>query len=71
MNGLRKQSSGHVWHQFSVFTGSHWLRAVTIENSLMSRYDFSYKSAGNGCRAVESSFEPQNPRELGIWYIKV
>jgi len=47
---------------FLVCMGSHWLRAMTIENSLMNGCGLNHESAA---RAVGWSFESQNPRELG------
>ena len=56
-DGLRKHTSGLVGSPFltmllflSVWTGSHWPRAVTIDNSLMSGCGLSHESAEDGCK---------------------
>ena len=75
MNGLRKQISGLLGPPFptlslffSVYTGSDWLRAMTIENSLISGCGLSHESAEDGYKDSWMKFE-HNPREQGIWYI--
>ena len=60
MNGLRKQSSGHVGPPFlavklfscSYVRGNHWQRAMTIERSVDSGCGLSHKSAQDGCNAI-------------------
>ena len=41
---------------FLVCMGSHWLRAVTIENLLMSRCGLSHESAENGYKSSWGKF---------------
>ena len=59
INRLRKQSSGLTCMGspfltmplfFSVCMGGHWLRVMSIENSLMSGCGLSHNSAEDGCK---------------------
>jgi len=66
MTGLRKQSSILVeppFHTMKLFV-VHWLRAVTIENLLMSGCGLSNKSAEDGINGSWVKFERQNPRNV-------
>ena len=59
MNRLRKQPSGLVGPPFltmndacfSVSTGGHWPRAMTIENLLTRGCGLTHESAENGCKS--------------------
>ena len=68
MNWLRKQTSalwGLRFWQCHFFLGGHWLRAVTIENSLMSGCGLSHESAEGGCKGNWVKFWASKPKGAG------
>ena len=54
---------------FSVCTGIHWLRAMNINNSLMSGCGLSHESAEDGCKGSWVKFRASKPkrREYGTF----
>ena len=79
MYGIRKHTFGLVGPPFltmslcfSVCMVSHWLRAVYIENLLLSECGLSHESAENDCKGSWVKFWALklNWRELGMLYLK-